>query len=84
MKPVVEDDEAVQSAALALVLSWRPDHCTLDELTREMVGGSEDFAERDAVERAVRDLVGSGLLRRCGELILPTRAAVHFHRLEVV
>ncbi len=76
------EDHATQVAALSLVLAMRPDQLALDELIREMVAGSDDFAERDAVERAVRDLVGAGLLRRCGELVLPTRAAVHFHRLE--
>jgi hypothetical protein len=76
------EDHVVQAAVLALVLSLCPDQLTLVELTREMVGDPGDFAERDAVERAVRDLVGAGLLRRSGELVLPTRAAVHFHRLE--
>ncbi len=76
------EDEAVQSAVLALVLAMHPDRLTLVELMREMVGDSEDFAERDAVQRAVRDLVGAGLLRRSGELVLPTRAATRFHRLE--
>jgi hypothetical protein len=77
------EDEAVQSATLSLLLSLHPDLLTEAELIREMVAGSGEFAERDAVERAVRDLVGAGLLRRCGELVLPTRAAVHFHRLEL-
>jgi hypothetical protein len=77
------EDHATQVAALSLVLAMRPDQLTLDELIREMVAGSDDFAERDAVERAVRDLVGAGLLRRCGESVLPTRAAAHFHRLEL-
>jgi hypothetical protein len=76
------EDHAVQAAVLALVLSLRPDQLTLSELIREMVIESADFAECDAVERAVRDLVGAGLLHRSGELVLPTRAAVHFHRLE--
>ena len=76
------EDQAVQVATLSLVLAMHPDQLTLDELVREMTAGSDDFAERDAVERAVRDLVGAGLLRRCDELILPTRAAVCLHRLE--
>ncbi len=77
------EDEVVQSAVLSLVLALHHDQLTLVELIREMVIDPENFAERDAVERAVRDLVGAGLLRRSGELVLPTRAAVHFHRLEV-
>jgi hypothetical protein len=30
----------------------------------------------------VRDLIGVGLLRREGATVLPTRAALHFERLE--
>jgi hypothetical protein len=55
---------------------------TICELSREINEG-EDFSEGDAVERAVRDLVGTGLLRCDGASVLPTRAALHFARLEV-
>jgi hypothetical protein len=34
------------------------------------------------VERAVRDLVAGGLLRRLGDLVLPTRPAVNYHRID--
>ena len=81
--PPVRDDCATQAAVLMLVLATRPNLLALEELIREMVADPDDFAERDGVERAVRDLIGAGLLHRSGELVLPTRAAVHFHRLEV-
>ena len=42
-------------------------------------GGSESG---DAVERAIRELVGAGLLRCDGGYVVPTRAALYFHRLE--
>jgi hypothetical protein len=52
---------------------------TLSELIRELTGGQADFAERDRISRAVRDLAGVGLLRPAAELVLPTRAAVAFY-----
>jgi hypothetical protein len=36
-----------------------------------------DFKSDDAVEGAIRDLVGAGLLHCRGRLVLPTRAALH-------
>jgi hypothetical protein len=35
----------------------------------------------DAIERAVRDLVGVGLLFRSEGLVLPTRAALRFNEI---
>jgi hypothetical protein len=43
--------------------------------------GAADFAQRDAIERAVRDLVGVGLLFRSDRLVLPTRAALRFNEI---
>jgi hypothetical protein len=43
-------------------------------------GGGADSG--DAVERAIRELVGAGLLRCEGGYVVPTRAALYFHRLE--
>jgi hypothetical protein len=40
-----------------------------------------DFAQRDAIERAVRDLTGVGLLFRSDGLVLPTRAALRFNEI---
>jgi hypothetical protein len=43
-----------------------------------MNAGSADFGREDAVERAVRELVGAGLLHcQCG-FVLPTRAALTY------
>lgn len=72
-----EEDSAFESAVLQQVLAIHPNPVTLDELVREIAGGSgENFAQRDAVERAVRDLVGYGLLQRSEALVLPSRAAL--------
>jgi hypothetical protein len=69
------DDLRDQSAVLSLVLDGHPTLLAASEIAREMGPG-------DAVERAMRDLTGAGLLRREGETVLPTRAALHFERLE--
>jgi hypothetical protein len=67
-------DTATQRAVLSLVLNEHPALLAASEVERE-VGAS------DAVERAVLDLTGAGLLRREGATVLPTRAALHFDRL---
>lgn len=69
-------DQPTQRAILALVLDTHPKPLTIRDLARQ-VGG------QDAVERAVAELVGVGLLAREGDAISPTAAAVHFERLEL-
>jgi len=76
-----EEDRACEAAVLHYVLALHPTPLTLADLVREL-GGTEDFSQRDAVERAVRDLAGCGLLHRSGTLILPTRAALRFEELD--
>ncbi|HXR61729.1 MAG TPA: hypothetical protein VN732_10410 [Solirubrobacterales bacterium] len=74
------EDEKVEAAVLRQLLDLHPARLTLPELTREMtVAGG--FAERDAVERAVRDLTSVGLVHREIESVAPTRAAVRFSEL---
>lgn len=75
------EDAATESAVLQQVLDLHPIQVTMAELLREVGGQFADFGERDAIERAVRDLVGSGLLHRNEEFILPSRAALRFNRL---
>lgn len=75
-------DDAVQAAVLTQVLALHPAQLAFDELRLEMAGGEDaGFEERDAFGRAVRDLAGAGLLRREGESVLPTRAALRFQEL---
>jgi hypothetical protein len=69
------EDEGVESAVLQQLLDLHPIRLTLAELRREM-GGGGDFAQRDAVERAVRELTSAGLLHEGGEFVVPTRAAL--------
>jgi hypothetical protein len=74
------EDESVESAVLRQLLDLHPTRLTIAELTREL-SGDRDFAERDAVERAVRDLAATGLLHRGEEFVEPTRAALRFSEL---
>jgi hypothetical protein len=75
------EDEDVESAVLRQLLDLHPTRLTLAELTREFGVGCGDFAGRDAVERAVRDLAAAGLLNRGEEFVAPTRAALRFDEL---
>ncbi|HEV7481666.1 MAG TPA: hypothetical protein VGO13_01055 [Solirubrobacterales bacterium] len=70
-----------QGVVLIHVLTIYPTQLRLLELVREITAGSADFAEGDRVERAVRDLVGVGLLFRGDGLVLPTRAALRFNEI---
>jgi hypothetical protein len=69
-------DAATEAAVLQQLLAIHPTQVTVTELVRELAGSEPEFAKRDAIERAARDLVGVGLLHRNGELLTPTRAAL--------
>lgn len=73
-------DQDVQTAILSHLLGLHPIRLDDEELMREVVGGPE-FVDRDACARAVRDLVATGLLRRDGSSVVPTRAALRFDEL---
>jgi hypothetical protein len=65
---------------LAFLIDLHPTRVTVDELPFAL--DAKDFAEKDAIARAVRELTAVGLLRPEGELIGPSRAALNFERLE--
>lgn len=75
------EDLATEAVVLRLVLSAHPIILDLAELVREIAGEDADFGRRDAVERAVRDLGGVGLLHYREDLVAPTRAALRFNEL---
>lgn len=75
------EDEAVESAVLRQLLDLHPTRLTTEELMREMSCDRGGFSERDAVERAVRELSGAGLLHEGQEFVAPTRAALRFEEL---
>lgn len=72
------EDAAIESAVLQYILALHPTQASFDELLLEVGEDPADFARRDAIERAVRDLTGAGLLHRNGPFVLPTRAALRF------
>lgn len=75
------DDLTTESAVLLQLLYLHPARLTVAELVREIGDEQPGFAERDAIERAVRDLGGVGLLHRRDDFVLPTRAALRFSEL---
>jgi hypothetical protein len=76
-----EEDAREERRVLREVLTIYPESLTLSELTRALTVGSPEFSDRDAIERAVRDLIAVGLIHRVGDLVLPTRPAVIFYAL---
>lgn len=69
------EDAAMESALLQYVLALHPTAITLEELAREL------GEKCDEIERAVRNLVGAGLLNTSDALVLPSLAALRFDEL---
>lgn len=81
MRRTADEDRAQEAAVLQHVLALHPTAITVVELVRELDPDRDSFSQRDAVERAVRDLAGAGLLHHSDSLVLPTRAALRFDQL---
>jgi len=69
------EDLRDENAVLVHVVVTHPGTLRLSDLIRELCD-PDDFGERDAIERAVRELVKAGLLFRCEGAVLPTRSAL--------
>lgn len=69
-------DRRDEGAVLRHVIAVHPATLRLSDLIREL-GEPDDFAKRDAVERAVRELVKGGLLFKCEGAVLPTRQTLY-------
>jgi len=69
------EDRRDEGAVLRHVIEVHPATLLLSDLIREL-GEPDDFAKRDGIERAVRELTKGGLLFRCEATVLPTRAAL--------
>jgi hypothetical protein len=74
-------DGAAGSAVQGQLFDLHPTQVTVAELVREIGGEQADFGERDAIERAIRDLGGAGLLHRNDDFVMATRAALRFSEL---
>ncbi len=81
MRDPTQQDATVETAVLRQVLTLHPTQITFDELLREVASQPGDFSERDAVERAVRELTAAGLVHRNDDFVLPSRAALYFDQL---
>jgi hypothetical protein len=73
-----DQDDRDQAAVLRETLIVYPELITREELIREKTVTSA--WDRDRIERAIRDLIASGLLhQREDDLVLPTRPAVRLY-----
>jgi hypothetical protein len=81
--PRVPEEDRLEGTVLAVVLDAHPGQLSVDELVRELTTNPYNFGARDAINNAVRDLVGAGLLHRHDAFVFATRAAVRFRELEV-
>lgn len=77
------NDAEAERVVLAFLLQEHPSQLTIPELCRALYAHPGDFSSGDAVERAVRELDGAGLLCCRGGFVVPTRAALYFARLEL-
>jgi len=76
-------DEDLHDQALVLdrlLVHW-PAQLQEADLQRELQLGEDEFDHRDRIDRAVVQLHWAGLALRSGAVVLPTRAALHFHLL---
>lgn len=78
------EDTRTESAVLALLIEEHPIHLTMDELALVLHADPGRVDPEDAAHRAVRELVGAGLIHRDGPFLLPSRAALYFDALGVV
>ncbi len=76
-----QEDEIIERSILTQVLVLHPAQLSILELALRMDRDCEDFAQKDAVERAVRELSRDGLLACDCRRISPSRAALRFEEL---
>jgi len=81
IRTTVSEDTTIEAAVLRQLLALHPIQLTLGELVREIAGEAAGFAEKDAVERAVRQLSATGLAHRNGDVVRPSRAALRLDEL---
>jgi hypothetical protein len=77
------EQDLAEQGLLGLLLEAHPGLRSVDEILREMTDDSEEFAERDRIENAIRDLVRVGLAHRHGRFVFATHAAVRADELSL-
>jgi hypothetical protein len=75
-------DKKIERAALAFLIYRHPERLTISELSRILNKENDELDGEDTVERAVRKLVGAGLLECRDKFVLPTRAVLYFDALD--
>lgn len=83
LSPEVKDRK-IESAVLAFVLEQHPAQLSTGEVVLAFERDRAAFCQVDAIERALAELVGAGLLRRVGPVLAPTLPALYYSRLGVV
>ena len=81
--PPAAQDRKTERAVLVLLLDEHPIRLTMDELILVLHADPERGDPKDAAKRAVRELVGAGLIHREGRFLSPSRAALYFAALEL-
>jgi hypothetical protein len=77
------EEMQAQRVVLAFLLEEHPSRLTIPELCRALYAHPNDINSNDAVERAIRELDGAGLIHCDGGYAIPSRAALSFSRLEM-
>lgn len=67
----------MQVALFHHVLDGHPTLLSRSDLVRELSDDADDWVQRDAIDRAISELVKQGLFRYLDHYVLPTRAAVY-------
>lgn len=78
-----EQDRRFEGLVLSLLLEEHPARLTTDELALILSAFHDQGHPHDAAQRAIRELIGAGLVHRDGRFICPSRAALYFDRLDV-
>lgn|SRR5215203_1688487 len=78
-----DEDFKWQGRVLGFVLFEHPHQLSENEIIRQMVGEKPTFDEKDAVKRAIEEVVRAGLFRRCESMVLLTKAGAALLNIEV-
>lgn len=79
----VAETRQAERSVLSFLVDEHPSQLTIPEIARTFYAPPADFQKSDVVERAIRELVGAGLLHCEGAFLVPTRAALYFVGLEI-
>jgi hypothetical protein len=69
-------------AVLELLLDHHPRLLSTEEVIRELTAAPEEFADRDRISIAIRELVEAGLANRVGAFVFASHAAASFRQFE--